>query len=128
MYIGKVAKLSGVTIKSIRHYEDIGLMPLARREGRYRVYCERSVETLRFIKCAQQLGFKLKELKGLFENHNEQAALRTVVGNAIDGKKRQLKTQIDALQRLQADLIAFEGHLEQHGLEELTQCLLTHGE
>lgn len=127
MYIGKVAKLSGVTIKSIRHYEDIGLMPLARRDGQYRVYCERSVETLRFIKCAQQLGFKLKELRELFENHRGQETLRTVVSKAVDDKKRELKTQIDALQRLQADLVAFEGHLQQHGLEELTQCL-GHGE
>lgn len=37
MYIGKAAKLSGTTIKSIRHYEDIGLLPPAQRQGKYRI-------------------------------------------------------------------------------------------
>ena len=65
MYIGKAAQLSGTTIKAIRHYEDIGLLPQPQREGRYRVYSAQSVELLTFIKCAQQLGFKLKELQGI---------------------------------------------------------------
>ena len=58
MYIGKAAQLSGTTIKAIRHYEAIGLLPLPQREGQYRVYSEQSVELLMFIKCAQQLGLK----------------------------------------------------------------------
>jgi len=56
MYIGKAAQLSGTTVKTIRHYEAIGLLPAARRQGRYRLYDEQSVELLMFIKCAQQLG------------------------------------------------------------------------
>ena len=54
MYIGKAAQLSGTTVKSIRHYEDIGLLPAPQRRGAYRVYSEQSVELLMFIKCAQQ--------------------------------------------------------------------------
>ena len=38
MYIGKAAQLSGTTIKAIRHYEAIGLMPAPARRGGYRVY------------------------------------------------------------------------------------------
>ncbi|WP_141695452.1 MerR family transcriptional regulator, partial [Paenibacillus polymyxa] len=58
MYIGKAAQLSGTTAKTIRHYEDIGLLPPPVREGKYRVYNQQCVELLTFIKCAQQLGFK----------------------------------------------------------------------
>ncbi len=59
MYIGKAAQLSGTTIKAIRHYEAIGLMPAPARRGGYRVYTEQSVERLMFIKCAQQLEIGL---------------------------------------------------------------------
>ena len=46
MYIGKAAQLSGTTVKSIRHYEHIGLLPAPQRRGAYRVYSEQSVELL----------------------------------------------------------------------------------
>ena len=69
MYIGKAAQLSGTTVKSIRHYEEIGLLPEPKREGKYRIYSQQSVEVLTFIKCAQQLGFKLKELQVILNNY-----------------------------------------------------------
>ncbi|MEK1955047.1 MerR family DNA-binding transcriptional regulator, partial [Pseudomonas sp. YNh] len=40
MYIGKAAQLSGTTVKSIRHYEEIGLLPPPQREGKYRIYSQ----------------------------------------------------------------------------------------
>lgn len=49
MYIGQAAQLSGTTVKSIRHYEAIGLLPEAPRQGRYRLYDAQSVEQLIFI-------------------------------------------------------------------------------
>lgn len=69
MYIGKAAQLSGTTVKCIRHYEKIGLMPEPVREGKYRIYSQQSVELLSFIKCAQQLGFKLKEMQAIFQDY-----------------------------------------------------------
>jgi MerR family transcriptional regulator, copper efflux regulator len=73
MFIGKAAQLSGTTIKAIRHYEAIGLLPTPQREGRYRVYSTQSVERLMVIKCAQQLGFKLKELQAILQGHQGDA-------------------------------------------------------
>ena len=73
MYIGQAAQRSRTTIKSIRHYESIGLLPEARRLGKYRVYDQQSVDLLIFIKCAQQLGFRLKELQAIFAGHQGQA-------------------------------------------------------
>lgn len=69
MYIGKAAQLSGTTVKTIRHYEKIGLLPPPERQGAYRVYNQQSVELLTFIKCAQQLGFKLKEMQTILQDH-----------------------------------------------------------
>ncbi|MNI13188.1 Mercuric resistance operon regulatory protein [compost metagenome] len=111
MYIGKAAQLSGTTVKAIRHYEAIGLLASPRREGRYRIYSQQSVELLTFIKCAQQLGFKLKEMQLILKDHQGEALPWDSVHKAITDKKRELMTQILGLQKVHAALEAFEGSL-----------------
>ncbi|MDY4298468.1 MerR family transcriptional regulator [Pseudomonas salmasensis] len=112
MYIGKAAQLSGTTIKAIRHYEAIGLMPAPARQGGYRVYTEQRVERLMFIKCAQQLGFKLKELQEILLGYEGDALPWDRAEQAIADKKRTLAAQIAVLQRMQAGLIEFETQLK----------------
>jgi DNA-binding transcriptional MerR regulator len=112
MYIGKAAQLSGTTIKAIRHYEAIGLMPAPQRQGQYRVYSEQSVERLMFIKCAQQLGFKLKELQEILRDHHGDELPWNRADEAIANKKHQLAVQITALQKMQAGLLEFETQLK----------------
>ena len=113
MYIGKAAQLSGTTIKAIRHYEAIGLLPVAQRLGQYRVYTEQCVERLTFIKCAQQLGFKLKELQEILQGDGTGALAQQRAAQAIAQKKQELVTQIEAQQRVLAGLLAFEASLEE---------------
>ncbi|AUG10169.1 MerR family transcriptional regulator [Pseudomonas sp. S09G 359] len=116
MYIGKAAQLSGTTIKAIRHYEAIGLMPPPHRQGQYRVYSEQSVELLMFIKCAQQLGFKLKELQEILGNHRGDSLPWDRADQAIANKKQELAVQIAALQKMHAGLLEFEAQLKDaHG-------------
>ena len=58
MQIGRAAKSSGVTVKMIRHYEAIGLLPAAdRRASGYRDYSHSDVHRLQFIRRARDLGF-----------------------------------------------------------------------
>lgn len=111
MYIGKAAQLSGTTVKTIRHYEAIGLLPAARRQGRYRLYDEQSVELLRFIKCAQQLGFKLKELQALMPAQWTASFPWGAAQQALATKKQALKAQIQALETQCLQLEWFEGEL-----------------
>ena len=112
MYIGKAAQLSGTTVKSIRHYEAIGLLPTAQRQGQYRVYDQESVERLMFIKCAQQLGFKLKELQELFAQHSGDAFPWALAQEALASKKRELQQQIDQLQQRLSEVERFEDSLQ----------------
>lgn len=121
MYIGKAAKLSGTTVKSIRHYEEIGLLPPAQREGKYRIYNQESVDVLRFIKCAQQLGFKLKELQEILHGYNGQDFPWDLAQREITRKKQELLKQIDAMQQLYDGLEDFERNL--HGAKQ--ECHLT---
>ncbi|MFW0758254.1 MerR family transcriptional regulator [Pseudomonas sp. H11T01] len=122
MYIGKAAQLSGTTVKSIRHYEEIGLLPPPQREGKYRIYTPQSVELLTFIKCAQQLGFKLKEMQAILQDHRGQELPWDLANKAIADKKQELMTQIEALQQVHAGLVEFEASLQdaQH------QCQFEH--
>ncbi|SHN19729.1 DNA-binding transcriptional regulator, MerR family [Pseudomonas asturiensis] len=112
MYIGKAAQLSGTTVKTIRHYEKIGLLPPPERQGTYRVYTQQSVELLTFIKCAQQLGFKLKEMHTILKGHRGFDLPWELAGKAIADKKLEVMGQINGLQQIYAGLEAFEASLE----------------
>lgn len=113
MYIGEAARLSGTTVKSIRHYEAIGLLPAPHRNGQYRLYTPQSIEQLQFIKCAQQLGFKLKELQAVFSGHQGQEVPWALAHQAIASKKLEISERIEVLGRQHAQLVAFEHSIEQ---------------
>jgi MerR family copper efflux transcriptional regulator len=66
MNIGRAAARSGVPAKTIRYYEEIGLIPkAARTDGGYRDYSDHDVEMLRFIHRARDLGFPVKDVAAL---------------------------------------------------------------
>ena len=70
--ISQTAKITGLSVKSIRHYEEIGLISTPpRSENEYRYYPSKLVKQLHFIKSTKEAGFNLKESKALltlFEN------------------------------------------------------------
>ena len=77
--IGEVAKLAGTTPRTIRYYEEIGLLPTARsREpGAHRTYAEADVERLtELLQLKGLLGLSLDGLKRLVEAEDTRAALR----------------------------------------------------
>lgn len=77
--IGNVAKLAGTTPRTIRYYEEIGLLPVAggREPGAHRTYAEADVERLtELLRLKDLLGLSLVELKELVEAEGARAALR----------------------------------------------------
>src|ERR1700738_3595298 len=66
--IGKVARRAGIGVETIRFYEREGLLAApARRDSGYRLYPERVIGRIRFIRRAKELGFSLKEIKELLQ-------------------------------------------------------------
>jgi DNA-binding transcriptional MerR regulator len=77
--IGEVAQLTGTTPRTIRYYEEIGLLPEAgdRGHGRHRAYDEADVERLReIVRLKELLGLTLEQLKQLLEAEEARAGLR----------------------------------------------------
>jgi Cu(I)-responsive transcriptional regulator len=78
MNIGAAAKASGVSAKMLRHYEEVGLLPKAKRsDSGYRRYTASDVHTLRFIRHARELGFSVKvigELVSLWQNRRRPSS------------------------------------------------------
>ena len=64
--IGQVAELTGLSVRTLRHWEEAGLVtPSARTAGGFRLYTDRDVERLRTIRRMKPLGFTLEEMTQL---------------------------------------------------------------
>ncbi len=105
MNIGQAAAASGVSAKMIRHYESVGLVPPPKRtDAGYRVYTEREVHTLRFIRQARDLGFSIAqigELVGLWQNRRRPSRL---VKSLAEAHVRELEEKAQALLAMKATL------------------------
>jgi MerR family copper efflux transcriptional regulator len=105
MRIGQIAAAAGVNIDTLRYYERRGLLAEPkRRPSGYREYPPETVQLLRFIKRAQDLGFTLQEIEELLRLRHARGASRLEVRTlaaakvrAIDEKITHLKSIRDAL-------------------------------
>lgn len=106
--IGEAAMESGISAKMIRHYEQVGLLKEAvRTDAGYRLYNDRDLHVLRFIRHSRDLGFSIKqieELLGLWQNmerpSREVKKLAQSHLNALDAKIRELNAMKSELERL----------------------------
>lgn len=68
MHIGELAERTGLSLRTIRHYDDVGLLPAtARTDGGFRVYSEDDFERLMVIKQMKPLGFSLEDMAEILE-------------------------------------------------------------
>ena len=96
--IGRIARQAGVNVETVRYYQRVGLIEEPRKPGTgYRVYPASSVDRIRFIKRAQQLGFSLKEIIELLEIGDGHC---NDVREKAEAKRSQIETQIRDLQLL----------------------------
>jgi Cu(I)-responsive transcriptional regulator len=107
--IGQAARSSGVSAKMIRHYESLGLLPVARRTSAgYRIYDEADVHTLRFIRRARDLGFSITDIKRLLglwrDRRRASAEVRRIAMKHVAGLDRKIE-ELLAMRRALEDLV-----------------------
>lgn len=94
MNIGAASKQSGLPAKTIRYYEDIGLLCAERRGNGYRVYDNDDVHKLRFLQRARGLGFTVedcRQLLSLYENRNRASSdVKALAQDRLDDIDRKL--------------------------------------
>jgi len=105
MNIGEAASASGVSAKMIRHYEETGLIPkVGRTDAGYRVYRERDVHLLRFIRQARQLGFSMAQVSDLIGLWLDQSRPSRKVKQLAQTHIGELDQRIGELQAMKATL------------------------
>jgi MerR family copper efflux transcriptional regulator len=105
MFIHELASTTGVSAKTIRYYESIGLMPDPERaENNYRQYTSDAIERLRFIISARSLGFNLTDIGEFLSARDEGTLPCKRVLDSIDGRIADIDRRI-------ADLLALRDNL-----------------
>lgn len=104
--IGDLSREFGVTTRTIRFYEDQGLLSPT-REGQNRIYRPRDRVRLKLILRGKRLGFSLKEIKELIELYD-----------APEGETGQLRSFIDKIRARRGELMVQKQDIE-HVLDEL---------
>ncbi len=103
--IGSVAKESGIPIKTIRYYEELGLLKTTgRTEGGFRLFSADVFSRLSFIKRSQSLGLSLSEIREFLEIHDRGDLPCDQVQAKLKNKLVEVDRQIQQLQILKQEL------------------------
>jgi MerR family transcriptional regulator, repressor of the yfmOP operon len=105
--IGEVAKLAGTTPRTIRYYEEIGLLPVSpeRASGRHRLYTQDEVDRLREVmRLKNLLGVSLEELKTLLAAEEARSAVRAQLRQEHVPPQRRRALLQEALRHIEAQL------------------------
>lgn len=106
MNIGKAASLSGVPAKTIRYYEEIGLIPkAARTEGGYRDYTQQDVDILRFIHRARDLGFPVRDVSALLALWRDRSRSSSQVKDLALSHIADIDVKIEELRSIRRTLM-----------------------
>ena len=105
MRIGELARRADLPAKTIRYYEDIGLMPEPpRTPGGYRDYGEGAAARLGFIRAAQSVGLSLGEIREVLAFRDRGEIPCTHVASLIERRVADLSERIGALEQMRRDL------------------------
>lgn len=105
MEIRELAARVGLTTKTIRFYEQVGVLPSPkRRTNGYRIYDENDVDRLKFVIGARQLDFTLEDIAEILALRDRREAPCKVVLDLLMEKALEVSKRIEALQKLETSL------------------------
>lgn len=124
--IGEIATSSGLSVKTIRYYEEIGLLApvVVRSDTGYRLFQPQALQRLDFIKRSQSLGMSLKEIQAFLEIHDHGELPCGEVKRHLEAKIDAIAQQIEALETLRFELQGLlSGWQEQPPLHKRSQTI-----
>lgn len=110
MNIGDVSSASGLPTKTIRYYEEIGLVRPARGANGYRDFAEADIHKLTFLSRARSLGFSIEDCRVLLSLYEDQGRASADVKAVAKEHLQRIEDKIQELQSLQQTL----SHLVSH--------------
>ena len=120
--IAEVRERTGVSARTLRYYEELGLLPdVRRRVGGRRVYGSGEIERLDFIQRLKKLGLSLAEVKELNAVYAIGGSTRDMLGRLeelLDGHRAELDARIDELIALRSEIGRYRDHVD-HRLRDL---------
>ncbi|WP_324765328.1 Cu(I)-responsive transcriptional regulator (plasmid) [Sinorhizobium meliloti] len=120
MNIGELSKASGVSSKMIRYYEQIGLTrPALRTVSSYRVYSDKDVHTLQFVRRARDLGFSVEQIKELLALWGDRSRNSADVKAVALEHIAELESKVAAIEEMTKTLKHLASHC--HG-DDRPEC------
>lgn len=121
--IGKLAKVAGVGVETIRYYQQRGLLPVPKSSGAYRHYPVSLENRIRFIKRAQELGFSLDEVAELLslEDGIDRASIRQIASTRL----KEIQAKLADLNRMKNTLSLLIHEREHAGKEQPCPIIAT---
>lgn len=100
MNIGTASEQSRLPVKTIRYYEDIGLVRPLRSENGYRDFSDANLQTLKFLQRARSLGFSIEECRELLSLYEDGNRASADVKAITQSKIVEIDRKIDELKSL----------------------------
>jgi DNA-binding transcriptional MerR regulator len=105
MKIGALAGRSGLPVKTLRYYEELGLLPaIGRSEGGFRLFAEESLRRLEFIRRLKTLGLSLEEIQGCLAVHDGGELTCGDIEIQLGRQIERIDGQIKELRQLRKEL------------------------
>lgn len=105
MKIGELSERAGVSAKTIRYYEDIGVLPVPKREfNGYRWYGEEGIQRLQFVQHARAAGLTLREIGQVLEIRSQGRAPCVHVRDLLRYHLEQIEVQVAELKAAKREL------------------------
>lgn len=104
MKIGDAAKASGLSAKTIRYYESIGLLSSHRLDNGYRDYSARDLAALKFLQRSRTLGFSIEDSRSLLTLQQNPARASASVKRVAEQRLAHIEIQIKELHAMRTTL------------------------
>jgi Cu(I)-responsive transcriptional regulator len=104
MNIGEAARRSGLPAKTIRYYEEIGLVHPDRRDNNYRDYGAHALEVLRFLRRSREFGFSIEQCRALLTLYEDPTRCSSQVKDLASARIGEIDEKIRELEALRESL------------------------